>query len=124
MSEKEYIERGALLEGIKKQVGYEEAVLKMEKITSLTGDEDITEEVHQSCKDRIVGFERAANVSRKMPAADVVEVRHGTWTFNKDGSGTCNQCGTTQKNVWDYDNWQNYCGHCGARMDGEREDNL
>ena len=51
-------------------------------------------------------------------AADVVEVVHGEWKFNKDGSGTCNQCGITQKNVWDYDGWQNYCGHCGADMRG------
>ena len=54
----------------------------------------------------------------KTPAADVVEVVHGEWKFNKDGSGTCNQCGITQKNVWDYDSWQNYCGHCGADMRG------
>ena len=54
-------------------------------------------------------------------AADVVEVVHGEWKFNKDGSGTCNQCGITQKNVWDYDSWQNYCGHCGADMRGEKK---
>lgn len=53
-------------------------------------------------------------------SADVVEVVHGEWKFNKDGSGTCNQCNITQKNVWDYDSWQNYCGHCGARMDGDK----
>ncbi len=53
------------------------------------------------------------------PAADVVEVVHGRWTLNKDGSGTCNRCHFTQKNVWDMDNWQNFCGVCGARMDGE-----
>lgn len=54
-------------------------------------------------------------------AADVVEVVHGEWKFNKDGSGTCNQCGITQKNVWDYDSWQNYCGHCGADMRGKKK---
>ncbi len=54
----------------------------------------------------------------KLPPADVVEVVHGEWKFNKDGSGTCNQCGITQKNVWNYDGWQNYCGHCGADMRG------
>lgn len=42
----------------------------------------------------------------------------GKWIFNPDGSGTCDQCGFTQKNVWDYDNYQNYCGHCGAKMEG------
>ena len=51
-----------------------------------------------------------------IPAADVVEVKHGRWTLHNDGSGTCDQCGFTQKNVWDYDNWQSYCGVCGADM--------
>lgn len=50
---------------------------------------------------------------------DVAEVKRGTWKLNKDGSGTCNQCRFTQMNVWDYDNWQNYCGHCGADMRGK-----
>ena len=59
------------------------------------------------------------------PTADVAEVKRGEWKFNRDGSGTCDQCGITQKNVWDFDNYQNHCGHCGARMDGtpkEREE--
>ena len=43
----------------------------------------------------------------------------GEWIFHKDGSGTCNQCRTTQKNVWDMDNFQSYCGHCGAKMKGD-----
>lgn len=54
-----------------------------------------------------------------IPAADVVPVVHGRWTLNKDGSGTCNRCHFTQKNAWDMDNWQNFCGVCGARMDEE-----
>lgn len=40
----------------------------------------------------------------------------GKWKLHKDGSGTCDQCGGTAKNVWDYDSWQNYCGHCGVKM--------
>ena len=44
------------------------------------------------------------------------ERKKGKWTFHKDGSGTCSECGITQKAVWDMDNWQNYCGHCGADM--------
>ena len=54
------------------------------------------------------------------PAADVVEVVHSKWILYTDGSGECERCHIRQKNVWDYDNWQNYCGHCGAKMDGER----
>lgn len=43
---------------------------------------------------------------------------HGEWRLNRDGSGTCSNCNFTQVAVWDEDNWQNYCGHCGAKMDG------
>ena len=60
-------------------------------------------------------------ILNQCPTADVVEVRHGAWRFHRDGSGTCNQCGGTAKNVWDYDSWQHYCGRCGAKMDGKGE---
>ena len=50
------------------------------------------------------------------PTADVQEVKYGMWKLHTDGSATCDQCSRTQKNVWDYDKWQNYCGHCGAKM--------
>lgn len=53
---------------------------------------------------------------------DVKAVVHDLWEMHPDGSGTCCNCHFTQKNVWDYDNWQNYCGHCGAKMDGKRKD--
>lgn len=53
-----------------------------------------------------------------IPAADVIEARHGKWKFHTDGSGTCDQCHHTALNVWDYDSWQNFCGHCGADMRG------
>jgi hypothetical protein len=97
----EYIERMAAIEYLEnhKKVSAENGVL-------LAADEDA-----------IIKFLR-----EKCPAADVAEVRHGEWKFNKDGSGTCNQCGFTQKNVWDYDRWQNYCGVCGAKMDGKGDE--
>ena len=55
---------------------------------------------------------------KNLPDADAVEVKHGEWNLHPDGSGTCNQCGRTQKAVWDFDNAQEYCGKCGAKMDG------
>ena len=64
---------------------------------------------------------RETNVYKKMcevPAADVRPVVHGEWTLNRDGSGKCNECGMTQKNVWDDDTCQRYCCCCGAVMDG------
>ena len=52
------------------------------------------------------------------PTADVAEVKHGEWILHDDGSGTCTLCGKRQKHIWDMDNWQNFCGNCGAKMDG------
>ena len=56
-------------------------------------------------------------------AQDVVEMlkkdqREGEWILHDGGEGTCPKCRTRQKDVWDYDNMQNYCGHCGAKMKG------
>ena len=58
-----------------------------------------------------------------LPTADVVEVKHGEWYLHPDGSGTCSNCNRIQKSVWDFDNIQNYCPNCGAKMDGERREN-
>ena len=52
------------------------------------------------------------------PTAEVAEVKHGEWILHDDGSGTCTLCGKRQKHIWDMDNWQNFCGNCGAKMDG------
>lgn len=51
------------------------------------------------------------------PTIEAEPVRHGTWILHADGSGTCMECKSRQKIVWDYDNWQRYCGCCGAKMD-------
>ena len=56
--------------------------------------------------------------ARMLIAKGYAKQIEGEWDFHKDGNGTCNQCGTTQKNVWDMDNYQLYCGHCGAKMRG------
>lgn len=49
----------------------------------------------------------------EIPAADVVEVRHGRWLESNNGPlQKCSVCGATG---WDefY-----YCSNCGAKMDG------
>lgn len=43
----------------------------------------------------------------------------GRWTLNRDGSGTCSECHRTRNDVWDMDNWDNFCSHCGADMRGD-----
>ena len=49
----------------------------------------------------------------------VAEVKHSEWILHNDGSGICKRCNTKQKLIWDWDGWQHYCGHCGAKMDGK-----
>ena len=42
--------------------------------------------------------------------------RTGKWIYAKGGDATCSECHITQSSVYDHDNYQNYCGHCGAKM--------
>lgn len=65
------------------------------------------------------GIRKALRCMEQTPTIEAEPVRHGRWRLNNDGSGTCSECHFTQKNVWDMDNWQNYCGVCGAKMDKE-----
>ena len=55
------------------------------------------------------------------PAADVVEVKHGYWEKSTD-NGTemhqCSVCGArVVKGVYEYENPNKYCYHCGAKME-------
>ena len=57
---------------------------------------------------------------RCAPIVDAIPVVHSMWVFNKGGSGTCQNCHRTTKNVWDYDTWMRYCPDCGAKMDAHQ----
>lgn len=56
---------------------------------------------------------------KREPAADVVEVVHARWINPKNGNATCSHCQFRQRGIYDDDNEQNFCGVCGAKMDGE-----
>jgi hypothetical protein len=60
-------------------------------------------------------------LAKAIYAADYRKHSEGEWISHSDGSGTCNLCHTTQMHVWDMDNYQSYCGHCGAKMKGGAE---
>lgn len=45
-------------------------------------------------------------------------IKHGKWINCMNGNATCSECRIRQKDVYDFDNEQHYCGHCGAKMDG------
>ena len=73
---------------------------------------------------------KACEQIKRIPAADVQEVRHGKWvecdykklehgfieTFPNEGL-CCSNCRTAfrKRDLW----VKNYCPNCGARMDGE-----
>ena len=53
---------------------------------------------------------------KRIPAADVAEVRHGRWLCVDTAIEQfflCNRC--KKKEYWE----SNYCPNCGAKMDGE-----
>ena len=91
----EYIEREALIEFVKQNT------------PNINGETTI------ECIERAI---------RAMPAADVVEVKHGRWVEEGCGLLVCSKCN------FEYDHsgvpfeGLYYCPNCGARMDGERKD--
>lgn len=69
-----------------------------------------------------------------VPAADVAEVRHGEWIYHEcvssyDGaiSGySCSLCGAfVDEEIFESDKFHDeFCGHCGADMRGEKHEDL
>ena len=43
-------------------------------------------------------------------------IPQGEWIDCRGGDATCSRCGIRQKAVYDDDNEQHFCGHCGSRM--------
>ena len=100
MADKEYIERGKILDEFAK--GYAKRTDTEEALICEVWDK-----------------------SKRIPAADVVEVRHGKWIDNgeRDRNGvpkpfaiSCSVCGSSAGN-----SWMRYCPNCGAKMDGKGE---
>lgn len=97
MSEKEYIERGALLNFL--NAIYEECRLNNDGATS-----DLVFDVIRHVED--------------LPAADVVEVRHGEWVRHKENC-LYNKCSICS---YEHCREDKYCPNCGAKMDGDRKE--
>ena len=60
-------------------------------------------------------WNHAVDIVRDIPAADVVEVRHGRWSMTKDGAAYCSAC---KRKMNPYLYGYAHCAMCGARMDG------
>ena len=89
-------------------------------------DEYISREAALEITTRTCGDYAAAFTEiRKLPAADVAEVRHGRWIDAYPDIepnpmfmyGICSECGFEQG----ISKYLNYCPNCGAKMDGATE---
>lgn len=62
------------------------------------------------------------NILSETPTIDAEPVRHGRWikkptTIKYISHSECSLCGS-----WQGADWMNYCPHCGAKMDGDAND--
>lgn len=65
------------------------------------------------------GFSDGIAEVEEAPTIEAEVVKHATWKLHRNGEGTCSNCKRTFADVWDFDNFDNYCAHCGAKMDLE-----
>lgn len=97
MAEKEYIERASIYSVVKRHTNpYGKPTLDYESGV------------------------KVLEMIKREPAADVVEVVHAKWIDHKNGNATCSHCRIRQSAVYYDENEQNFCGHCGAKMDGKK----
>ena len=59
------------------------------------------------------------NYVEAFESADVEEVRHGKWEKQQNSKEKCSECGCGVVFQIVYGRWEyeNYCPHCGAKMD-------
>ena len=77
---------------------------------------DTVLDVYYNTPDIDLSGERLEAAILNIPAADVVEVRHGKWLCvdtDTEQFFLCNRC--KKKEYWE----SNYCPNCGAKMDVE-----
>ena len=87
---------------------------------------DVLSCLHLDYKDVVyIDKRETAKLINAIKAVDTVSVVRGKWIDRSDGGRIlypwyefyeCNKCGQYGTRVW------RYCPNCGAKMDGERED--
>ena len=71
-------------------------------------------------KDFVLGIESVMEYAEALPAADVVEVKHGRWEEADDGDGVvCSICREDFCSIIHEVDRFRICPNCGARMDGD-----
>ena len=67
----------------------------------------------------ILGRKEMYDMVRNAPMVDAVPVRHGRWVVIDAEEPRRYGCSECKRLSW---NMENYCGNCGARMDGEDDE--
>lgn len=103
--------------------------IEREKVLELIGSfkrDDVTEHV----VDYAAGWNEAleqieSNIAEDIPAADVCPERHGEWIHLGGDEWGCSCCGfvisteSSRKHPMSEGLCNDYCSHCGAKMDGK-----
>lgn len=66
--------------------------------------------------DTRVGYVQVVDWGDIEEAPTIEERKKGHWIFLKNGNAICSECGFEQVYAYDWDNWDNFCHHCGADM--------
>lgn len=102
---------------ISRQAAIDELSLYAEMLMRVLDDLDVVGNEREKYTWGLGVIEECIKDMKELPSAQP-EQRHGKWIMHQDGSGTCDQCRIRQIAIWDFDGWQNFCGHCGADMRG------
>lgn len=83
---------------------------------------DVIDALYEVCNrdDREYFSISQMNAIDDIPAVDAVEVVHSWWRQNDNGTWSCSECSSWIPDEQHY--YARFCLHCGARMDGRRED--
>ena len=70
--------------------------------------------------DYAIGWKACVDYLKALPSADVAPVERSRWIKTEDGA-ECENCGreAVYQIVDDHWEYEDFCPHCGARMDGK-----
>lgn len=79
---------------------------------------------HQAALGRMYATNELVAILKKVESGELIPVVHGVWERSIDNDcpmHKCSVCGArVVKGLYEYENPNLYCYHCGAKMDGER----
>lgn len=129
MDKKEYIERGTVLEIVKRTNGdYAAAFAEISRLPT-AAETEVMACAESNLKYANDSLEILRQIREKVSssAADVVEVRHGEWIDKRTGAygrmqSWCTACGKHSGiGGIESNRHKPYCPNCGAKMDGGKE---